>query len=301
MDPKRGISASLIITNGTLKKGMCISAGDATAPVRAIENSAGQNVDEASFSSPVLMSGLDKIPPAGALFYSYENRRDAEKSVEAYSQKESRERESIIGNPNAQVSLPVIIKTDVLGTHEAVVHELKKIWHEKANIRIVHAGVGDISENDVKVAAGSEHARIIGFRVGIERKARDAAERLSVPVETFSIIYNILDYIEREVAARAPKEEIEETRGEARILRIFSVMRDKQVLGGSMLSGFMPINREVKIVRRGVEIGRGTILELQQQKIKVSEVKEGEFGIMVLSRTEIATGDVLAAFEVVTK
>lgn len=300
-DPKRGVSASLVITNGTLRKGDCVNAGGTIAPIRAIETSAGTIVESATFSSPVLIAGFDAPPPSGSLFTAYEKKRDAEDAATAEKARADRVKEGVIGNPAAEVSLPIILKTDVQGTRDAVIHELQKIEHPKVNIRIVHSGVGDISENDVKMAAGSEHARIVGFRVGIDKKAREAAERAAVDVETFSIIYNITDSLGKAVAARAPKEEVEEMRGEVRILRIFSATREKQVVGGTMVSGVLGVGNAVKIVRRGVEIGRGEILELQQQKMKTSEVKEGECGILAESPTEIATGDVLAACVIVTK
>lgn len=301
LDPKRGVSATLIITNGTLEKGSFICAGDAIVPVRSIEHTLGQTVSSATFSSPVVIAGFSKTPPTGSLFRAYANRNDAEKAAEEYARNNTRGREMIIGNSAAHTSLPVIIKTDVLGTCDAVIHELGKIWNDKINIKVVQTGVGDISENDVRMAAGSSHAIIIGFRVGIDRKAREAAQRVDVHMETFAIIYNITDYLEEEVKKHAPKEETAETRGEARILKIFSTARDKQVVGGSMLTGVLTVGNQIKILRRDIEIGTGKILELQRQKTKVSEVPEGEFGVFVESRTEIAQNDTVVAFEIVTK
>ncbi len=300
-DPKRGIGASLVITNGTLKKGMFICAGSAVTPVRGIQNALGETTDSATFSSPVLIIGFDSLPKSGSLFQSYNEKNDAEHAGEQEKDRSQKDRENIIGNPEAEVSLPIVLKTDVVGTRDAVIQELAKIEHPKVNIRIVHAGVGDVSENDVKIAAGSEHARIVGFRVGVDKKARETAERSGVHIETFAIIYNITDYVEKEVIHRAPKEEVEETRGEARILKIFSVNREKQVIGGTVLSGSLLAKSNIKILRRDVEIGRGTVLELQQKKVKTGEVTEGEFGMMVESRTEIAPGDVIVSFVVVTK
>jgi len=300
-DPKRGVSATLVITNGTLTKGSFICAGDAITPVRAIEDSFGKSVDEATFSAPVLVAGFDTLPASGSLFQSFTGKRDAEGAALEEKNRTQKEQENIIGNPEAEVSLPLILKTDVLGSQDAVRQELSKIESPKVNIRIIHAGVGDISENDVKAAAGSEHARIVGFRVGVDKKAHEGAERSGISIETFTIIYNITDYVQAEILKRVPKEEVEETRGEARILRVFSAAREKQVVGGSMISGSLGTGNHIKILRRSVEVGRGKILELQQQKIKTSEIKDGEFGMMAESRMEIAPGDVVAGFVIVTK
>jgi len=300
-DPKRGVSATLVITNGTLHKGDFIVAGTALSPVRAITDSTSRTVEEAQFSSPILIAGFDELPEAGAMFSAYTDRKEAEAAVFAEREKKTKAEESIIGTKDAQVSIPIILKTDVAGTLDAVVHELSKIQSEKVNMRVVSSGVGDISENDVKCASGSERAIIIGFRVGIDSRAQAAAERSNIPTETFSIIYNITDYMEKEVINRTPKEEVEETLGEARILKTFSRTRDSQVIGGEMLSGSLRLRAHVKIVRRGTEIGRGTIEELQQQKVKTSEVKDGQFGTMIEAKMEIATGDVVVAYHIVTK
>ena len=116
-------------------------------------------------------------------------------------------------------------------------------------------------------------------------------------METFAIIYNITDYIEKVIKERAPKERVEESIGKIKILRVFSKAKDKQVLGGKVLEGMIATGSSIKIVRRDTEIGKGKVLELQQQKIKTNEVKEGlEFGTMIESKMEIAVGDVIEPF-----
>jgi len=300
INPKKGISATLIITNGTLKKGCFVSSGSACAPVRSIENFLGQQIDEASFSSPVRITGFDKLALVGDTFIACDNKKSAEKCASKF--KVDTKNQNIIGNKDAEIIIPVVIKTDVSGTIEAVEKEIGKIVHDKVSLKIIHKGVGDITENDVKVATGSPDAIIIGFRVKSDGEAQSTSEKFNIPIKTFGIIYNITDYLEEEVKKRIPKEEVEEKIGTAKILKTFSRMKDKQVVGGKVLSGIVSAGAQVKIIRRDTEIGEGKIIELQQQKIKATEVAEGaQFGVTIDSKMEIAEGDVIEPFNLVIK
>lgn len=299
VDQKRGISATLIITNGTLKKGMFIASEDAISPVRNIDDFAGKKIDEASFSSPVRIIGFSKIPPTGAKFVSFKTKKEAE----AYAEKrkitisQSAEKDEVTDKK----IIPLIIKSDFLGTLEAVIKEVSKIEREKIGLKIIQKGVGEISENDAKIASTKGEAIIIGFGVGVSKEASGIAEKTGILIKTFDIIYKITDFLNEELAKRTPKETVEETAGRAKILKAFSKSKDKQVLGGKIIDGVVNVNSNVKILRRDYEIGRGRMIELQQQKIKTKEVKDGEFGMMIESKIEIAPGDTVEAFSLVTR
>lgn len=300
IDPRRGISATLVITDGTLKKGMSIAAGDSCSPVRAIENFAGIMIDEASFSSPVRITGFDKVPEIGSDFTCFHTKKEA--GEEAGCNKKEICGKTLIGSKDAEVIIPLVIKADVLGTIEAIKKELKKIPQEKVCLHIIHEGVGDITENDVTIASGSPNSLIIGFRVRLDSKSTIAIEKTGIPVETFAIIYKITDYVEKIVRKRMPKERVEETAGTIKIFKIFSHIKNKQVVGGAVTSGLITRNIEVKIIRNETVIGNGNMVELQQQKIKVDQAEKGmEIGMMVESSTEIAPGDILEGFHIVEK
>jgi len=300
VDPKKGISATLLVTEGTLRKGMCIVSGDAFSPVRYMEDFLGKEVDEVTFSSPVRITGFNKVPDTGLVVLACESKKEAEIKAKEYGATE--QTKEIIGPKNAELMIPIVFKTDALGTLEAVQKELGKVQHDKVSFQIIHKGIGDITENDIKVASGSPESIIIGFRVRADSKAITAAEKLGITIKTFAIIYNITDYLEEEVKKRAPKGEVEEQVGEAKILKVFGKTKDKQVLGGKVTTGLIKVGGRVKIFRRETEIGSGKILELQQQKVKATEVKEGnECGVMIESKTEIASGDTVASFTITTK
>ena len=310
IDTKRGTSATLIITNGTLKKGMFILAEGSCAPVRAIENFRGIQVSEATFSSPIQITGFDALPAVGSTFRAYTNKKDAEKVqlellnqqihvLDAEAKSKEKVKEVVRTIPLAEDALvvPIVLKSDVAGTLEAIEKELAKIERERVVIKIIAKGVGTIGENDAKLASGSDSAIIPGFHTKVERGAQDIAERFGVTIKTFDIIYKLSEWLNEELDRRTPKIMGEEVVGTAKVLKTFSIAKHKQVIGGKVTTGILEVGVQVKIMRRDVEIGRGKIEGLQQQKLASKKVEEGnECGMMIEAKMEIAGGDVLEAF-----
>lgn len=304
--PARGTSATLIITNGTLKKGMVIATEESTAPVRAIENFLGKQIPEATFSAPVQITGFDSLPRVGSTFRAYATKKEMEKARAEMQENSSRANPKkdadVSAVPNGTLVVPIIIKTDVAGTLEAIEKELSKIKKERIALKIISAGIGAIGENDAKLASSSAGAIIIGFNTQASRSAQDIALRFGATIKTFSIIYELLEWVEEELSRRTPKFLSEEAVGSLKVLKIFSVMKHKQVIGGKVTQGELVLDAQVKILRRDTEIGRGKVLELQQSKVSAKKVSEGmECGLMVESKIEIAPGDVLEAFMMTEK
>jgi translation initiation factor IF-2 len=301
VDTKRGNTATLIITNGTLKKGSFIVAEESIAPVRAIENFLGEVVPEASFSSPIQITGFDILPAVGATFQSYDTKKEAEQAQAEL--RELRAKNPVVNIArtiplaNDALIVPVILKSDVAGTLEAVEKELNKIERERIAIKIISKGVGAIGENDAKNASGSTGAIILGFHTKVERGAQDIAERFNVTIKTFDIIYELSQWINEELDRRTPKFMSEKVEGQLKVLKTFSTTKHKQVIGGKVTSGLIEVGAQVKIMRRETAIGKGKITELQQQKLPSKKVDEGnECGMMVEADIEIVPGDVLEAY-----
>lgn len=294
-DPKRGMSATLIMKNGTLPVGSFAIAGHAFAPIRFIEDFTGARIQKAVPSQPIRISGWNLLPPAGTPFSSSDSKKEAEKlallGVEA-NPAHTQERPTEDG----KATLPLIIKADVTGSILAITHELAKIAHERVTIRIVQEGIGAVSENDVKAAAAG-NGFVVGFNVGIDSVARDAAERMHVSIDTFTIIYDLKERVEALVMERAPRVTVEEILGEAKVLKAFNTAGTKQVLGARWNSGVLSVGDQVKIDRRGLHIGTAKLTNLQVARADVSEIKmEGEFGLQIESKYEAAAGDTLIAF-----
>lgn len=309
LDGKRGISSTLIIKDGTMPKSGSILAGNAISPIRIIEDYAGKPIKEAIAGQVIKVTGFDTAPFVNSEFIASENKKEIEKKQQEIL---STEKQKVLDPRiyrNAKLVIPVILKADTLGTLSAVEREIKKIEHnEKTDeetgikVKIIGGGVGNITESDILGSSHDDNVLIIGFNVKIENKAKDEAERLAITAYTFDIIYKLSEWFNEKVEERLPHEEIEKLIGKLKILKNFSVSKDKQVLGGKVLEGIIKNTAKVKIYRRDFEIGVGKVVELQSMKIKAVEVLEGnECGIMIESKIEIIPGDIIEAIEIEKK
>jgi translation initiation factor IF-2 len=317
MDKRTGVSATLLIKDGALKVGDYVVAGSSLAPVRYIEDFKGKKIESATASMPVYIVGWNEILCCGIPFQAFKNKKEAEKVAEDYAQVLRTNRlkkmstttiatapSNTISDESSVVILPIVIKTDTDGSLEGVKYELEKIKHDKVKIKIVSEGIGEIGENDVKIAIGDPKVLLIGFNVMPDNKATAIIERSAVPlnVASFKIIYELSQFVKEKLTALIPKEYIEEMTGRAKILALFSKEKDKQVVGGKVETGILNSGNDVRIMRRNEEIGRGKIRELQSKKLRVSEVAEGfEFGTMIEAKIEIAVGDRIEAVRTVEK
>lgn len=297
-DPKQGITATLIVKDGTLKTGTFVVAGDAYAPVRFIEDFQGKRIPEAGPSLPVSIAGWSSLPTAGTLFETVESKKEAEKKTLAAKNARTAPA-SVRESADGVLTLPIIVKADVTGSIEAIAGLLSKITHERIALKIISSGVGSVSESDVKTAFTSGGI-IFAFHTGVDSQARDLADRQNVPIESFTIIYDLQKRAEDLIKERAPRVKVEETLGEMKVLKAFSMSGVKQVLGARFLSGSLQVGSQVKIIRRDIELGRGKLTNLQVARADVEEIHvEGEFGLQVEAKTEIAPGDQLVTFRVV--
>ncbi len=302
MDPKSGGTATLVIKNGSLNLGDFIVAGNTLTKVKKLEDHNGVIGKNFTFSAPVKAFGFSELPPVGATFASFADKKEAETA--AVNNKQAPTMRQLADNVNSETAtiIPVILKADVAGSLEALEKAVRAQASGNVEIKVLATGIGAINDNDIKSASASTNSLVLGFRVKIEKGAKDLAERFNLTVETFDIIYKLTERLAELVAARAPRVLVEETVGKAKILKLFGKTKDRQIAGGSVLSGKILRGREVKILRRDFEIGRGRIVELEQQKTKTAEVAEGnQFGSMIESRIALAAGDTIEVFDSVEK
>jgi len=299
-DKNKGISATLVIKNGSLKQGNFVACSDTYSPVRIFEDHDNKPIKVATVSKPVHVCGWDKFPVVGEIFKTFETKKEAEEYCEEFKLKE--DKKIITEADNETFVIPVIIKSDTHGSIEAVEHELEKIQTINSTVQVVSTGTGNISESDVKTASGNENSIIVGFGIDVDKQAVIMSDRLGISIKTFKVIYDLVDWLEVEIEQKRPRMEIEEVVGKAKILKNFSQTKNKYVLGARVLEGKINLDSEVKILRRGEEIGLGKIKELQTQKTKTSEIEEGvEFGVCIESKQEIVPGDEIETFQKVNK
>lgn len=295
LDPKRGTTATLMITEGTLRSGSFVVVGNAIAPVRIMEDFTGKTIKEASLSEPVRIVGFSDVPVVGSQFVTVATKKEAEVLL-------TKQKDALTPKTIARTNLPlvpVLIKADALGSLEAIKHELEQFTSDRISVRVIDATIGDISVTDVQNVSATENAIIVGFNVKVDRQATELAERLKVEINTFSIIYELADWLETALKNRTPKREEEVKTGSAKILKYFSAQKHIHVLGARVEDGTVKRKQLIKILRRDVEVGRGTIVNIQQLKSDVDAVTEGEFGLQITTRMEVAPGDIIDCYDIV--
>jgi translation initiation factor IF-2 len=321
-DKVRGIHATMIVKNGTLKVGSFIVSGGAVSPVRIVENFEGKSQKTFEPGQPVRLVGWVETPRVGDICIMCEDKETAELLAEEQKKmialeneiNEVDNKEKVVTKIPANIralyglevdnnwTLPIVLKTDSVGTLDAVKQEISKIKFDNIELRVIRAETGDINENDIKLAQGSKDSVIVGYNTKVDNVAKNLANQLNLKIETFDIIYKLSEWLENEARSKAPKILEEESHGSLKVLKIFNANKTKQVLGGLVISGRINLGDKVKIMRRENEIGRGEIAELQHARSQVKSVEaDTECGLMVEAKIEIVTGDVIQAFSVVEK
>jgi len=298
-DPQRGISATCIIKEGTLKSGMFVACGEAIVTTRIFENFKGLPIKEATFSSPIKLVGFESMPDVGSIFQSFNTKKEAENYINIIKNKRFDNQTSEKYTAPIGKIIPIIIKTDVMGTIEAIEKEISKLNTEEISFKIISKGVGAINESDLKMGAVNKESVIVGFNTKIDNSAKDLNESLKVKIETFNIIYKLIDWLKDIVEERRPRQESIEVIGSLKVLKTFGSTKGKHIVGGKVMTGKITLGSNIRIIRRDFEIGNGKIVELQINKIKAKEIQEGsDCGLQVETKLDIAPGDVLEAFEI---
>ena len=307
LDKGKGPVATVLVQNGTLRTGDVIIAGTAVGRIRTMTNDKGQLVDVAGPSCPVEITGLAETPSAGDTFNAVADERLARELVE---QRKHQAKEEIfsqyqkvtLDNLFSQISegemkeLPIIVKADVQGSVEAVKQSLEKLTNEEVRVRVIHGGVGAISESDVMLAAAS-NAIIVGFNVRPDPVAKANAEHDGVDVRLYRIIYDAIEEIESAMKGMlAPKfKEVDTARIEVR--QVYKITNVGNVAGAYVLTGKVGRNDLIRVVRDGILIADDKMSSLKRFKDDVKEVASNyECGITLEKFTDIKEGDIFEAY-----
>ncbi len=311
LDKGRGSVATVLVQRGTLRVGDSIVAGDAFGRVRAMLNERGENVQEASPGQPVQVLGFTSVPGAGDNFMVVDEDRIARQIAE---QRAARERNAMLaqvrGRPTLEslfdrlkegenTQLNLILKGDVSGSVEAVEDALLKIEIDpEVSLRIIHRGVGAITENDVTLASASD-AVILGFNVRAEGNARDLADREHVDVRYYSVIYAAIEDVEAALKGMLKPEYEEVSLGTAEVREVFRVPKIGNIAGSIVRTGLIRRNTKARLLRDGVVVKDDlTVESLRRFKDDATEVREGyECGIGLGKFNDIKNGDVIETWE----
>ncbi len=293
VEPGKGPVATVICRQGRFKKGDIVVAGSAWGKIKRIEDERGRERSELSPSEPALIYGFKSLPQPGTKVEVCKNEKEAKDRAESW-EREMRERsfaQSLYSKVKGEKVLPVVLKADAQGSLESLITSIEKLKSEKVRIKVVHSGVGNISESDIYLALASS-ALVLGFRVKPDLAAQKLAEQRRLKVFTFEVIYDLLKKVQDLLAeVAAPKERKVEV-AEAEILKIFKEGRTK-ILGARLNKGIISVGDQVEIRREGEIIGEGEIKSLKifaQDKEKIKDPGT-EFGLGLESKTTVKEGD----------
>jgi translation initiation factor IF-2 len=307
LDKGRGPLATVLVERGTLRVGDVFVAGASSGKVRALVDDHGRQVKEAGPSVPVEVLGLSAVPSAGDPFTVVENEARA-REVATYRQgvldkKRTTSAPVTLENMFATHSsttkeLPLVIKADVQGSVEAIVHALNRLSTDEIKVRVLHSGVGAITESDVTLASASG-APIIGFNVRPNAKAREVAERNKVEFRYYDVIYHLTDWVKGAMAGELGPEIIETVVGRAEVKEVFPAGKKDKAAGLLVLEGVIRKGLNARLTREDVIVSKTTISSLRRFKDDVAEVRAGlECGVLLADTNDIKPGDSLEVFEV---
>ncbi len=307
LDRGRGAVATVLVQNGTLKNSDSFIMGNTFGKIRAMFDDRGRSIDIAGPSTPVEILGLESMPDAGDTFLVVAD-RDKAKSVSQF--RKMREREATLAK-SSRVSLeglaeqikqagvkelPLILKGDVTGSVEVLADSLQKMSTEKVRIKVIHTGVGAITESDILLASAS-NAIIIGFNVRPERKGADLAEQEGVEIRLHSIIYELQDEIRKAMLGLLDPVFKENYLGKAEVLNIFRIPKVGTIAGCRVLDGVLRRDADIRLTRGGEQVFKGKLGSLKRFKDDAREVTSGmECGIGINNFNDIQVGDQIEAF-----
>jgi len=309
LDKGRGPVATLLVQRGTLRVGDIVVAGAQWGKVRALLNDRNENVAEAGPTVPVELLGLNAPPEAGDQFAVVESEARA-REVTEYRQRKRKEAVVPVGGrgsleqmltqikENAAAEMPVVIKGDVQGSVEAIVGALEKISTDEVAVRVLHAGIGGITESDVVLAEASA-APIIGFNVRANTQARNRAQKQGIEIRYYSIIYDLVDDVKSVLSGMLAPTIKETFLGNAEILEVFNISKVGRVAGCRITEGNVKRGAKVRLIRDNVVIHEGDLSTLKRFKDEVREVASGqECGMGFENYQDLKQGDVIECFEV---
>jgi translation initiation factor IF-2 len=309
LDKGRGPVATILVQSGTLKRGDVVLAGSAYGRVRAMLDENGKSINEAGPSIPVEIQGLTEVPAAGEDAMVMGDERKAReiglfrqgkfRDVKLAKQQAAKLENMFENMGEGEVkSLPMIIKTDVQGSQEALVHSMQKLSTSEVRVQVVHAAVGGISESDVNLAVASK-AVIIGFNTRADASARKLAEANGIDIRYYNIIYDAVDEVKAAMSGMLAPEKREQSLGLVEIRQVFTVSKVGSIAGCYVLEGLVRRGSSVRLLRDNVILWTGELDSLKRFKDDVKEVKSGfECGLSLKNFNDIKEGDQLEVFEV---
>ena len=308
LDKIKGFTASLLVQTGELKVGDIIVAGAIPGKVRSMTDDKGLPIKVAGPASPVEITGLEVVSIAGDAFLTMPNEKAAKDLVTLLKEKQSLAKvakpktlKEIFADKTGIKEIPILIKSDVHGSAEAIVHSLQKIDNPELKVNILHYGAGGINESDVMLAATSK-AMILGFNVRPNPKAKELAAKLEVEIRFYSIIYQLIDDVKSVLGNLLSPIEREQILGLVEVRKIFETSKYGKIAGCYVKEGLVKRNAATRIIRDNQVLYTSKIKSLKRQQDDIKEAKEGfECGITLDNYDDLKLGDQFEIFEIISE
>lgn len=301
LDPQKGPVATVLVKTGTLKVGQDIIAGTAFGRVRRLEDFMGKTRETAGPSVPAILYGFNVVPQVNDVVQVVSGKSLARLKSQEALLKEGEVKKVIRKEDENVKRFPIILKADVQGSLEALQQILGAITHPEVMLEEIATGVGSITESDVKLAASSQ-AKIFGFNVEPTSVAKRIAETNNVAIQSFNIIYKLVEAVKTDLANLLPPEIIRTDHGQLSVMAIFKTGKRDMIVGGRVAEGKMVRKSRIEVKRDGEIVGEGLMANLQRNKENADEVGQGnECGVVFEGPVKIAVGDTLVAFTVEEK
>ena len=306
IDKSRGVVATLLVQNGTLKEGDTILAGNTYGKIRAMFDFNGKKIRTAAPSFPVQVLGMGVVPPAGDVFQVVASEKEArakiQEQMDAQANKQATSSKITLEQLFEKVQageikeLPIILKADVQGSLEPIVNSLKELGQGDIKINILHAETGNISESDVMLAAASK-AIVLGFNVDADGAARNLADQQNVSIRLYEIIYRMIEDIDKALKGMLEPEVKEIPVGQAQVRAIFKINKVGTIAGCRVTQGEVRRNTRIRVMRNGTKVFEGEVSSLKHEKDDVKEVRQGfDCGVSLKNFNDLMEGDILEAF-----
>ena len=294
LDNKRGPIATLLLNQGILKPRNIIATPSTIGKIKSLEDFQGNQITQAVAADPAIVLGLEQAPRVGETFTVFENLEQAKAHIKA-PEKKGIEKET--GLEKGQKTLNLIIKSDVLGSIEAIENVLAGLPQEKVVLKIIQSGVGQINENDIKMAKSSK-SLVLGFRIKANNTAQRLAERENIRIMNFEIIYDLVEEIRKYMEKILEPEVVRTNLGKLKVLVSFWSEKKRQIVGGRMTEGEITKSVLIEVTRDGEVIDQGRLINLQKNKKNIEKASKGtEVGILYEGEKKIEKGDELIIFK----
>lgn len=296
-DPQRGVVATVLVQNGTLKKGDFVTVGNVIGSIRSMENFQGKKVDHAKPATPVQILGLEDLPGVGDILSVESDKNKAKAKIARINKLKKSSRKGSDDLRGGLKKLNIIIKADVQGSLEAIIDSLDKIKSDKVQVDIIDYGVGKLSESDVMLAESS-NAHIFLFKTQPSSVARLIVKEKKLKIDEYSVIYELIDKVKSELNELIEPEIIRNEIGKMEILGVFRTEKGRMIVGGKVNKGVVKSGAHVEIFRNEEKIGEGKVQNVQIGPTKTEQVEQGnECGLVYVGKEKIAIGDNLVIIE----